>query len=145
MLDPFEEVTPVPDIDPVQALTIELGRSMLWDMIGPERMTKEGHIFEQFPASEDVLEAEAKEMWNRKYSLAPFGMDFPILCYVAAESASLALLKSDETLNNMSDEDKMKFRISNIRIGTAIAETVVTHMLQKGLVKHGEMNEFLGE
>lgn len=145
MIDPFEEVSPVEAIDPWQALTTELSRSMMWDMIGPSRMQAEPQKYGQQPASVDVLEAEAREMYTRKHSMLPFGMDFSLLCYMAAESASLALIKSDDDMINLPDEEKLKFRIHNVKLGTAIAETVVSHMLQKGLIQYGETNEFLGE
>jgi len=145
MVDPFEEVSPVAPIDPWQALTTELSRSMMWDMIGPTRMRDEPGKYGQQPASPDVLEAEAKEMWTRKHSMLPFGMDFSLLCYMAAESASLALIRNDEMMSELPDEEKLKFRIHNVKLGTAIAETVVSHMLQKGLIQYGETDEFLGE
>lgn len=145
MLDPFEEVSPVAPMDPWQALTTELSRSMMWDMIGPSRMQNEPVKYGQQPASPDVLDAEAKEMWVRKHSMLPFGMDFSLLCYMAAESASLALIKNDETLSELPEEDKLKFRIHNVKLGTAIAESVVSHMLQKGLIQYGETDEFLGK
>jgi hypothetical protein len=145
MLDPFEEVSPVTPIDPWQALTTELSRSMMWDMIGPKRMKDEPQRFGQQPASLDVLEAEAKEMYDRKHSMLPFGLDFSLLCYMAAETASVALINNDEMLNELPDEERLKFRIHNVKLGTAIAETVVSHMLQKGLIKYGETDEFLGE
>lgn len=145
MTDPFEEVSPVMPIDPWQALTTELSRSMMWDMIGPKRMREEPERYGQNPASLDVLEAEAKEMYARKHSMLPFGMDFSLLCYMAAETASLALIKNDDVLIDLPDEEKVKFRIHNVKLGTAIAETVVSHMLQKGLIQYGEVNEFLGE
>ena len=144
-LDPFEEVSPVTPIDPLQALTVELSRSMMWDMIGPTRMRNEPSKYGQQPASPDVLEAEAKEMWARKHSMLPFGMDFSLLCYMAAESASLALVRNDDVLNELPEEERLKFRIHNVKLGTAIAETVVSHMLQKGLIQYGDIDEFLGE
>jgi hypothetical protein len=144
MLDPFEDVSPATPIDPWQALTTELSRSMMWDMIGPKRMRDEPEQYGQHPASPDVLEAEAKEMWARKHLMLPFGMDFPLLCYMASEAASLALIKNDDQMKQLPEEDKLKFRAHNIRLGTAIAETVVSHMIQKGLIKYGETDEFLG-
>jgi len=144
MLDPFEEVEPVLPLDPFRVLTAQLSRSMLWDMVGPHWMRSDPELFGQQPASEEVLEAEAKEMWNRKRSLLPFGMDFSLLCYMAAESASLAILKGDEQLSNLADEDKLKFRVGNIKLGTAIAEAVVSHMLEKGLIKYGDHDVILG-
>jgi hypothetical protein len=144
MIDPFEEVSPVAPIDPLQALTTELSRSMLWDMLGPGRMQNDPGKYGQQPASIDVLEAEAREMWDRKNSLLPFGRDLHLLCYMAAESASLALIHSEEELKALPDEERLKFRVHNVKLGTAIAESVVSHMLQKGLVKYGDHNEFLG-
>lgn len=138
MIDPFENVSPIAPIDPWQALTTELSRSMLWDMLGPARMWNEPGRYGQQPASLDVFEAEANEMWARKKSMMPFGMDFSLLCYIAAESASLALIHSDEMMRELPDEEKLKFRIHNVRLGTAITEAVVSHMLQKGLIQYGE-------
>jgi hypothetical protein len=63
---------------------------------------------------------------------------------MAAESASLALIHSEEELKALPDEERLKFRVHNVKLGTAIAESVVSHMLQKGLVKYGDHNEFLG-
>ena len=145
MTDPFEEVSPAAPIDSWQALTTELSRSMMWDMIGPTRMRDEPIKHGQQPASLDVLEAEAKEMWERKHSMLPFGMDFSLLCYIAAESASLALIQNDANLIDLPEEEKLKFRTHNVKLGTAIAESVVSHMLQKGLIRYGERSEFLGE
>lgn len=144
-LDPFEEVSPVAPLDQWQALTTELSRSMLWDMIGPHKMLHDPESFGQHPASEDVLEAEAMEMWARKRSMLPFGMDFNLLCYMAAESASLALINGDENMAGLPDEERYKFRIHNVKLGTAIAEAVVSHMLQKGLIKYGDINVILGQ
>jgi hypothetical protein len=144
MYDPFEEVEPVEEIEPLQQLAMEISRSMTWDMIGPIKMQKDPIRFGQNPASLDVLEAEAREMWGRKNSLLPFGLDFPFLCYMASEAASYALINSDDAMKLLSEEDKMKFRFHNYKLGTAIAEAVVSHMLQRGLITYGEHNEFLG-
>ena len=145
MIDPFEEVSAVPEIDPVQQLTTELSRSMLWDMIGPYKMRDYPTQYGQNPASPDVLEAEGKEMWERKHALLPFGWDFPLLCYIAAQSASSAILIGDPAFAEMDAEDQLKFRINNVNMGTAVAEAVVSHMLQKGLIRYGESNVVLGE
>jgi hypothetical protein len=145
VIDPFEEVSAVPEIDPVQQLTIELSRSMMWDMIGPHKMRDEPIRFGQNPASTDVLEAEAKEMWERKHALVPFGWDFPLLCYIAAQTASSAIISGDPTFAEMHEEDQMKFRINNVNMGNVVAAAVVSHMLQKGLIKYGEQDVILGE
>jgi len=145
MIDPFEEVEPVEDLDPWEVLTSQLARSMMWDMIGPYKMRDESVKYGQNPASMDVLEAEAKEFWRRKYSLSPLGMDFQLLCYIASQSASSALLMSEGLNETLSYEDQMKFRVSNLKVGVAIAESVVGHLLQKGLIQYGARNEFLGQ
>ena len=145
MINPFEEVTPAEPIDPWQALTTSLFRSILWDMVGPNQITNNPEKFNQHPASQDVLEAETEEMWARKRSLMPLGMDFPLLCRIAADSASLILMRTDEEIANLDEEAMVKFRIGNIRLGTAVAESVVSHMLQRGLIKYGDPNEFLGQ
>ena len=36
-------------------------------------------------------------------------------------------------------------RMNNIKLGRVIAETIVSHMLEKGLIKYGDQNEFLGK
>lgn len=145
MLDPFEEVEPAPAIDPWQALTTELSRSMMWDMIGPVALRDEPTRFGQNPASTDVLEAEAEEMWARKRSLTAFGMDLPLLCHMAAETASRIIYGKEESMQHMNAEEIFQFRVRNVVLGTAIAETVVSHMLQKGLITYGETDEFLGQ
>lgn len=145
MMNPFEEVEPLAPIDPMELMMSQLSRAMLWDMVGPYSMRDKAELLGQHPASTDVLEAEAKEMWERKRSLLPFGMDFPFLCHVASETASTALLSTNPNLNSMGEMDKAEFRAGNVRLGTAIAEAVVSHMLEKGLIKYGDNNEFLGK
>lgn len=145
MTDPFEEVEPAMPLDAWQVLTAQLSRSTLWDMVGPYWMTTDPELFGQSPASPDVIDAEAKEMWERKNLLIPFGMDLQLLSFMAAEAASLAILKSDTNLDNMPESDKIKFRASNVKLATAVAESVISHMLQKRLIQYGEQDEFLGE
>jgi hypothetical protein len=145
MTDPFEEVSPAAPINPWQELNIRFSRSMLWDMLGPYQMMNNSAQYGQNPASMDVLEAEAKDMMEREYSMLPLGMDFGLLCLIASETASSVLMKNDEDLQHLPQEELMKFRQHNIRLGTTIAKSVVSHMLQKGLIKYGELNEFLGQ
>lgn len=145
MIDPFEEVEPLEEIDPLQQLATEISRSMMWDMIGPSFMQKDPKRFGQQPASKDVLEMESKDMWTRKNSLRPFGIDFTFLCYMASEAASYALIGSDNMLSSLSEEDQKSFRFHNYKLGTAIAEAVVSHMLQRGLIHYGEHDVILGE
>lgn len=144
MTDPFEAVEPVDPIDPWQVLTAQLARSTLWDMIGPA-IIERPETFGQTPASPEVLKAEKAEMQERKALLVPFGMDLQMLSYMASESASLALMKTNEELDNLPDVDKLKFRSTNIRLGTAIAESVISHMLQTGIIKYGDQDELLGQ
>lgn len=144
MYDPFEEVEQPEEQDALAVLAKQLSRSMLWDMIG-SRLQKDPEHFNQFPASPDVLEAEEKEMWMRKNSLLPFGMDFPFLCYLAADAASHILICEDEDLQKLDEEEITKFRYHNYKLGTAVTVAVLTHMLQRGLITYGERYEFLGE
>lgn len=144
MIDPFENVEPLAELDPLEVLNAKISRSMMWDMIGPVQMARTPEKFGQNPASKDVLEAEASEMWERKNTLVPFGLDFGYLCYMAAEAASYALINSDDAMKSLSEEDRMKFRFHNYKLGTAIVEAVVSHMLQRGLITYGVNNEFLG-
>lgn len=144
MTDPFEDVEPVAPLDPWQVLTAQLSRSMLWDMVGPDAMAKSPEEFGQSPASPEVLAAETRELLERRELLVPLDMDLQILIYLAAENASLAMMKAYPELDNLPDTDKLKFRSTNIRLGTAIVESVVAHMLQKKLIKYGDHDEFLG-
>jgi len=145
VIDPFEEVAPVPEIDRWQEFTARLARSMMWDMIGPQKMQEDPMRFGQNPASMDVLEAEAEDMWKRKHSLMPFGMIFPAICYAAIDSASTAIIMSEEFEDKFSPDELFKFRMNNLKLGTSIAESVVGHLLEKGLVKYGDNNVILGE
>lgn len=144
MIDPFEEVEPAEPLDAQQVLMTQLARSMMWDMIGPYKMRDEPTKYMQNPASTDVLEAESQEFWHRKHLLGPFGMDFPMLCFVASQTASSALLLGEGLQDKLTPEEQMKFRVSNLKLGTAVAEAVVGHLLQKGLIRYGALNEFLG-
>lgn len=143
-IDPMEPVEPVPPMLPGEQLTAELTRSMMWDMIGPYQIRDEPYKYGQHPASMDVLEAEAAEFWARKSTLLPFGMFFPMYCFIAAESASKAVLVGHGMLEHMSPEEQQNFRMNNIKFATSVAESVVGHMLQRGLVKYGDNYEFLG-
>lgn len=138
MIDPFEEVEPVEPIDEFQLITSEIFRGMLWDMIGPEAMANKPTDFLQQPASPDVLEAEAKEMWARRSALLPFYMDLQLLSSLASEAASIALMGTQEHFKELSEQEKIEFRKANIKMGTAISGSVVSHLLQRGLLKYGE-------
>lgn len=145
MIDPFEEVEPVAPIDPWRVLTAQLARSTLWDMVGPEVMAECPEMFGQTPTSPEVWKAEKADMQERRELLVPFGMDLQLLAYMASEAASTAMMKAYEELDNLPDVDKLKFRSTNIRLGTVIAESVISHMLQKKMITYGEANEFLGQ
>lgn len=145
MYDPFEEVEQPEEQDALAVTAKQISRDMLWDMIGPSKMQKDPEHFRQHPASTDVLEAEAKDMYRRKNSLLPFGMDFPFLCYLAADAASHILVCEDEDLQHLPEEEMTKFRYHNYKLGTAITVAVLTQMLQRGLITYGERYEFLGE
>ena len=145
MYDPFEEVEQPDSPDELAATAKQISRDMLWDMIGPYKMQQDPLRFHQHPASLDVLEAEAKDMWKRKNSLLPFGMDFPFLCYLASDAASHILICEDDSLQSLPEEEITKFRYHNYKLGTAITVAVLSHMLQRGLITYGEQYEFLGD
>jgi len=144
LTDPFEEVDPVEEIDPWRVLTALHARSTLWDMVGGEEIAEHPERYGQTPASPEVLTAELEDTKARHSTLMPIAMEVQMLSYLAAESASLAMMKTYPDLDSLSDVDKLKFRSTNIRMGTAIAESVISHMLQKGLLKYGDNDEFLG-
>jgi hypothetical protein len=143
MVNVFEEVTPIPPVDPLQELSIQLGRSMMWDMIGPYKIRDNPALYGQQPASIDVLEAEAQESFSRKHVVGTLGMEFPLLCHIAAESASRVMLVSDGI--TLEQDQEMAFRMAHVQYGTAVAETVVGHLLQKGLLKLGDNHVVLGK
>lgn len=139
----FQEVAPVPPVDPLQKLTIELGRSTMWDMIGPYKIKESPDLYGQQPASNDVLEAEALDSFGRKHIVRSLGMDFPLLCHVASEAASRVMLVADGIV--LDEEQQLNFRMAHVNYGTAVAETVVGHLLQRGLLKLGDSNVVLGK
>jgi hypothetical protein len=117
----------------------------MWDMIGPYNMRDEPTKFGQQPASMDVLEAEAKDMWARKHSLLPLGDNFGLLCFIASQAVSSAILMGEGYIDTMSSEEQLKFRMNNVKLGTHVTESVVGHLLEAGFITYGENNELLGK
>jgi hypothetical protein len=145
MIDPMEPVEPVPPLPPGEQLAAELRRSMMWDMIGPYAIRDEPLKYGQHPASMDVIEAEAAEFWARKSTLLPLGMYFPMYCVIAAETACRAIIMGEGMLDKMTPEDLHNFHINNIRLASSVAESVVGHLFQRGLITYGENYELLGK
>ena len=137
MTDPFEEVEPLTPLDEWAVRSTTLQRSMMWDFIGPFKMRDSPEQFGQTPASSDVLEQEYKEMAARYSLLSPFGSQLSLMCYIAAESISQVLLTSDDKYESMSEEEQLQFRMQNVNIGAAITNSVLSHMLQDGLLQQG--------
>lgn len=146
MRNPFEEVEPLEELNPLQRLTQELSRSMMWDIIGPQNMANNSPHFGLNPASMDVLEAEAADMWKRKNAIAVFGSDLPLFVSAASEAASNTFLKDNPNLQGMPEEAQMQFRMDNLRLTSLVTAAVMGHMLQKGLIKYGDRYyELLGK
>lgn len=138
MTDPFDDVVPLPPLDEVAVLTHTLERSIMWDIIGPYQMRDNPTDFGQNPASMDVLEAEYRDLMQRQDYLLQFGSNLHLMCYIAAESASDALIKLDEKYKDMPEEELLQFRTHNVNIGAAIVGAVLGNMLQRGLLHAGE-------
>lgn len=138
MIDPFEEVEPLPPLDEVAVLTHSLERSIMWDIIGPYKMRDNPTDFGQNPASPDVLAAEYADLVKRQNSLFKLGPQLSLMCYIAANSASDALLKIDRKYEDMPEEEIVQFRTHNINIGAAIVSSVLGQMIQQGLIHTGD-------
>lgn len=138
MHDPFEPVEPLAPLDEWAVFTTTLQRSMMWDLVGPHKMKDNPTDFGQTSASMDVLQAEHKEMIERRSYLASLGAHYPLMCYIAAESASQALMQLDKKYENMQDEERMQFRMHNVNIGAAIVGSVLGHLFQNGLIHLGD-------
>lgn len=146
MIDPFEDVAAPEMPNPLEQLTTELSRSMMWDMIGPINMKDHSDDFGQNPASMDVLEAEAQAMWKRKQALMVFGQDLPLFCTLATEAASNTLITANDNLKNMPEQFKMQYKQDNLRVSALVTASVISHMLQKGMLKFGDRYyELLGK
>lgn len=138
--DPFEEVEPLEPMDVQEAFASSVHRSVMWDLLGPKKMWNSSEKYGQNPASPDVLNAEYEEMMKRHNSLTPFGGSLPLLCYIAAESASQIVMASDSRYDEIPEEEKMKFRAHNVQLGSAVASSVIGHMIQSGLLHYGGHN-----
>lgn len=136
--DPFdEEIAPLSEIDNWEVLTSMLKRSMLWDLLGPMKIKNSPGKLNIKPASQDVMEAEYKEMLSRKYSLMPLRSELSLMSYIAAESASDALLALDERYKEMTEEERVQFRTHNVAVGAVITDAVLGHLIQEGLLHYG--------
>lgn len=138
----MEEVEPVPDIDLGQVLATRLQRSTLWDMVGPYNMRDTPGLYGQNPASTDVLEREAVDMWERKHALIPFGENLPMLCSIAAHAATRAIMVGEGM--QLSPEQQMNLTMNNTFVSMRVAQSVIGHMLQAGMITYGGRNELLG-
>lgn len=136
--DPFQAViTPLEPLDNEQAVVSHLQRSMMWDIVGPTGIRDRPERFGQNPASQDVMDKEFEEMVLRKNALNSFGFRLPLLTHIAVESASQALLATDPRYSVFTDAEKVQFRMDNSKLATAVTQTVLSHMLQGGLIHVG--------
>lgn len=135
--DPFAEVEPLEPLGFQEAFASLVRRSIKWDLIGPHKMWQHPEQYGESPASPDVLAKEYAEMVKRKNGLLPISHPLSLFCYIAAESATDAILAGDESLSELSDDDKMRLRMQNVQLSSAVTETVIGHLLQAGLIKYG--------
>ena len=135
--DPFEDVEPLRPLEDGAVLISLLKRSILWDLIGPDRIRKDSEHFGMAPASPEVFDKEFEEMIRRKYSLLPIRDRLSLMCYIAAESASHALMTGDKKYSEMTPEDKLQFRLHNVSLASVVADSVISHMLQDGSLHYG--------
>jgi len=136
--DPFTAVVePLEPLDNERAVVSHLHRSMLWDLVGPIAITKHPEKFGQNPASEDVLNMEYREMLQRKTAVERLGYNLPLLTQVAVETASQVLLATEPGLSHLTEEGKLGFRMQNARVASVVTDTVVSHLLQGGIINFG--------
>lgn len=135
--DPFEEVEPLEPLGFQEVFASLSKRSIMWDLIGPHKMWNHSEKYGQSPASPDVLAREFEDMTERKSMLLPLGQSLPLLCYIAAESATEAIMASDPNFSELSDDDRMRFRMQNVQLGSVITESVLGHLIQNGLIHLG--------
>lgn len=135
--DPFEEVTPLSPISDWEVLTSTLNRSMMWDLIGPHKIKTNPEKLGINSASDDVLNAEYAEMLNRRQAISPVRAEVSLLSYVAAQVASDTILALDDKFSEISSEDELSFRAHTVNMGAAIADAVIGHMFQQGLIHYG--------
>lgn len=113
-----------------------LNRQCMWDLVG-DAMIKEPERFGQFPASPDVTEAEYRDMVDRKRALLPFGHHINHGCMIAATAATTAILAIEPRAAEMTDEEKAAFLAENIRVSSAVANSVISQMITSGLLHYG--------
>jgi hypothetical protein len=135
--DPFEEVEPLEPLGYHEVLASLSKRSIMWDLIGPQKMWRESVKYGQNPASPDVLHKEYEDMMERRGMLEPLSHNLPMLCYIAAESATEAIMAADDSFSLLSDEERMIFRMKNVQLGSIITSSVIGHLLQAGALSYG--------
>jgi hypothetical protein len=135
--DPFNAgVEPLNSLDTIALFPLALRRSMMWDMVA-DAMIKDPERFGENPASDDVVEAEFREMVDRNRMLNPFGPGIEMYCQLAAAAATNAVLAIEPKAQGLSDEEREEFLAENTRISTMVTRTVLGHMLHKGLIHVG--------
>lgn len=137
--DPFEEVEPLDPLGNQEAFASFVRRSMKWDLIGPYKMWNDAEKFGENPASPEVMEKEYADMIRRKDKLLPIGAAISLFCYIAAESATEAILLGDESLSDITEDDKLRLRMQNVQLSSAVTESVLGHLFQAGLITYGEV------
>ena len=132
----WENIEPLPDVEPLEVYHARLKRSMMWDMLGP-RITSDPEKFGQVPASPDVLQMEFNDMATRHQSLMPLGLSLDIACRTAAEAATMVALATDPRHENITEEEKLQLFTDNVRISDAVAKSVMAHFISTGVLHYG--------
>ena len=135
--NPFTaQVEPLDPGETMALFPLALRRSMMWDMV-TDAMIKSPEEFGETPASEDVLEAEYKDMVERHSTLAPFGPGIDMYCSLAAYAATRAILTIEPETQNFTEEEKEQFLKENTRVSSMVTKSVLSQMLHKGLLHIG--------
>lgn len=135
--NPFEaNVEPYDRAENAKFFPMVLDRQCMWDLVG-DAMIKEPERFDHTPASPDVVDMEYRDMVMRKRALMPFGQSITHGCAIAATAATRAILAVEPKAANLSEEERSMFLAENIRISTAVTNSVISQMLTSGLLHYG--------
>lgn len=135
--NPFNaHVEPLNPGETVALFPLALRRSMMWDMVS-DAMIRNPEDFGETPASDDVLEAEYKDMVTRHRTLDPFGPGIDMYCSLAAYAATRAILVVEPRAQSLTEEEREEFLLENTRVSSMVTKSVLSQMLHKGLIHIG--------
>lgn len=135
--NPFEaKIEPLDPRDTMVLLPLHLRRSMMWDMVG-ENMVTRPEEFGENPASPDVLDLEFRDMVMRHRSLEAFGPSIDMACHLATAAAVKALTTQNPDLADMSEDDLEKLTEEHLQVSTMVTKSVIGQMMSRGMIHHG--------